>query len=255
MISSNIKYIFFANAVKGFTPDSIISKNLYGTNKKLYYERHQYLSYFLQKDIKHEIEVQNNIRKYIKSGDLIFDIGANIGQYTLLFSELAGVNGQVISFEPDPKSYAFLNFNININNCENVTPLNYGIGKNESVKNYFRDNKTGGRKGSFLTGFTDEKDQIQVSVESLDLMFKKYGTPDFIKIDVEGFESEIIQGLNKLNDNIIFLIEVRDTTKNFIFEYLTSNGYSCSRVDCKNEKYISSIEDIPQTADLLFKII
>jgi|GEM_PF-5339957 len=56
------------------------------------------------------------IMPLIPAGELVFDIGANIGQYTVIFGE----SGQVIAVEPDYKNFAFLQFNVLINRCSNV---------------------------------------------------------------------------------------------------------------------------------------
>ena len=61
------------------------------------------------------------VQELVRSGDTVIDIGANVGYYTLLFSELVGETGRVIAFEPDPNNFALLERNVLGNGCRNVT--------------------------------------------------------------------------------------------------------------------------------------
>ncbi len=61
------------------------------------------------------------IREQIKEGDIVIDVGANIGYYTLIFAQLVGKTGKVFAFEPEPKNFEILKKNIEINNYGNVT--------------------------------------------------------------------------------------------------------------------------------------
>ncbi len=101
-------YNLVSKTVKLFSKSDIIGKRISGFNKTLYYERSQHLTFLFQPSIKYEETIQNKIKEYIQEGDIIFDIGANIGQYAMPFSELVGNNGKVYSFEPDFKNFAFL---------------------------------------------------------------------------------------------------------------------------------------------------
>lgn len=96
-----------STCLKSLPIGNIVGKKMKGINKKLFFEPTQHLSFFLQREIEYEANVQQNIKQYIKAGDTVFDIGGNIGQYALLFSELAGDSGNVYSFEPDFKKFLF----------------------------------------------------------------------------------------------------------------------------------------------------
>lgn len=73
----------------------------------LYYEISQHLTFFNQRNIDYEPGICSVLKNYIKEGDIIFDIGCNIGQDMTLFSNWVP-NGKVYSFEPDYKNYSYL---------------------------------------------------------------------------------------------------------------------------------------------------
>ena len=243
--------------VKYFSKYNIIGKPLNGFNKILYYERSQHLIFLFQKKIRYEEVIQNKIMGFLKEGDLVFDIGANIGQYALPFSELIGERGRVISFEPDPINFSFLQFNSNINRCRNILCENYGVGGKDEEKYLYRDTETGGRRSSFrkeyvgtsYTGFSDK-----VRLKKFDSIVSEFGTPDFVKIDVEGFEIEVLSELTCDLENCIFLVEVRGETKNEIYDFFSKKNYNCTWVD-NEDKVIKGSEEIPDFANLIFKKI
>ena len=241
--------------VKALSRNEIVSKPIEGFDKRLYYERSQHLTFLFRKKIAYEVNIWNNIKSLIKKGDLVFDIGGNIGQYAMRFSEVIGKEGRVISFEPDFKNFSFLQFNSNINGCKNIQCLNIGLGGKSETVEFFRDTETGGRMGSFgrefvqdkFKGFTD-----LVEVQTFDNMVQKYGNPNFVKIDVEGFEYNVLKGIKDFSRNTKFLVEVRERTKNDVFDVFATNNFRCFIVDNVESFEISNKNEIPSFADLLF---
>ncbi len=241
--------------IKLISYDTIVNKAIDGFNKKIYYERSQHLTFLFQRKVNYEINIWNNIKEYLNPNDLVFDIGGNIGQYALRFSEKVGKNGRVISFEPDFKNFAFLQFNTSINACKNVECLNMGLGESPETITFFRDTETGGRMGSFIKefvhdnfrGFTD-----LVMVDTFDHMIKIYGEPDFVKIDVEGFELNVLKGIKNYFKNKILIETERIQRKLMFFEFFSTKDYECYCVDNKEIFEISDKSLIPSFANLLF---
>ena len=141
-------------------------------------------------------------RALITPGMTVLDIGANIGMTALLFSQLAR---QVYAFEPAPSTYGLLQGNLAAARVANVETFNIGLG--EVAQNLTLTFASQNRSGGFVSqhvrpeaGYTTEN----IVIGTLDGI---YGTgaaalplakPDFIKMDVEGFEPHVIRGGRRL---------------------------------------------------------
>lgn len=135
----------------------------------------------------------------LKQGDVIIDIGANIGCFTVLASSLVGNSGRVISIEPDPETYKQLLFNIELNNLSNVTPLNLAItSENKPIVLHVSPN-------SLYTSIYTEIDKRQltgkiITVNSLTIKSLinevKIETIQLLKMDCEGAEYDILSSLD-----------------------------------------------------------
>jgi len=129
----------------------------------------------------------------VKPDMVVADVGANIGMTAVLFSELAR---EVYAFEPAPSTYAFLKSNVEHAGCTNVRTVNIGLGdRPEDLTLTFA---VTNRSGGFVSGFiqpTAGHITENIRVETLDTFFSgDLPRPDFIKIDVEGFEPRVIRG-------------------------------------------------------------
>ena len=171
-----------------------------------------------------------------KEGELFFDIGANIGLYSIY----AAKNGiKVVAFEPESQNYALLNKNVYLNDCyDNVMCLNIAISDTDSVDYIYLPLF---RAGGAINCFSDTKDEqgkdfrpvFKQGVVSyaLDSFLKQYKFfPAHIKIDVDGLEPKIINGAEKtLKDARLksILIEINDELPEHlkIVDNLKSNGF------------------------------
>ena len=243
---------------KIFTNFELIrSKRIFKSNLFLNYNILQHLTFLFKKEIKYELNIFNNIERHVYNSKLIYDIGSNIGQYALNLSKITNFNSHIICFEPDLKAYSFLNYNVNMNKLSNISTYNFGIGEFNGQLEYFCDTKTGSRKGSFIKEFVGNNyngEHFTIEVKNLSSLFGSLGIPDFIKIDVEGYEIEILKGLNNYDINKVkFLIETRSSTKEFIYNYFEKINFTCLQVDDKIPFKINNIKDIPNFANLLLK--
>ncbi|MDQ6478359.1 FkbM family methyltransferase [Dyadobacter sp. LHD-138] len=129
------------------------------------------------------------VMHYLRSEDTFVDVGANIGVYSVLASGITGAKS--LSFEPIPSTFANLKRNINYNNLQDKTELfNLGVGDKEetlvfsntldAINHVINDNTFGGPV-------------TEVPVNSLDNLLKGKNI-NLLKIDVEGFEANVING-------------------------------------------------------------
>ena len=197
----------------------------------LIFRKGQYLGWNFKKLVLHEILEKNIISRYIKEGDLIFDIGANIGQFALFFSNLVGDSGRVVSYEPVKVNYNFLRSNVILNQRYNIEAKNLALSNQKSSNTTIHvDKEFGGRMSSLKKDFLNTntlKEEQKITVSTLKNEIELYGIPDFVKIDVEGFEHEVLLGLGLMKlDKTIFLIEVRWDTIKSVYSYLNNLEYN-----------------------------
>ena len=143
----------------------------------------------------------NLVKKEIQKGDIVIDIGANIGYYTLIFSKLVGNTGKVYAFEPDPTNFELLKKNIEVNGHTNVILEQKALSnKNGKMKLELNKENTAGHH--LVLNNKNINDSIEVDVVTLDDYFQEIGTKiDFIKMDIEGGETNAILGMKKLFDS------------------------------------------------------
>jgi FkbM family methyltransferase len=143
------------------------------------------------------------ILKQAKSGDVVVDVGANIGYYTVLLADKIGKIGKVYAFEPDKTNFEILKKNIEVNDLKNVVAINAAVGKTEGKlklhksEENFGDHKLYGNDREFET----------VKIINLDKYFSNEKI-DLLKIDTQGWEPEVIEGAKELirkNKPVMFL--------------------------------------------------
>ena len=130
------------------------------------------------------VEERHLLRREIRPGMRVADVGANIGYYMLLMAQLVGPTGWVHCFEPDPDNLAELRRNRTANGLENVRVSAAAVGE--------RDGITAFRPGLNGTVCAPGAAGLTVDVVRLDSAWE--GALDFVKIDVEGYEGQVLQG-------------------------------------------------------------
>lgn len=136
-------------------------------------------------------------RKEIRVGDTVVDLGANIGYFTVLFSELVGGVGSVYAFEPDPENFTLLEKNVSENSCTNVRAERIAVTDGVGISNLYRSaTKTTDHR---LYNSGDNRDYVEVQTTSLSDYFAKIDEGvDFIKIDVQGVEPLVLSEIDQL---------------------------------------------------------
>ena len=143
-----------------------------------------------------------------KTGDIVVDIGAAFGFYAIMASRRVGQQGRVVAIEAQPDSFDMLNKNIKLNKLANIITLNYAAySEKTKVRLYSSYSIIQERAGQSLQSF------IEVSADTLDNLLLGVGIDEvnWIKIDVEGAELEVLKGAEGLlsrSTDIALLIEV-----------------------------------------------
>lgn len=134
-------------------------------------------------------------RRSVKPGMTVLDIGAHIGFYTRLLSELVGPAGRVLAFEPHPANVEFLQHNTR--RCSNVEIYPFAVGDTDGTLDLHV--SAGHSNHSLVDGFTETIESISVRGVRLDSFLAPLGTDEigFVKIDVEGAEPLAIAGMQK----------------------------------------------------------
>jgi FkbM family methyltransferase len=142
-------------------------------------------------------------RQLIKKGMVVIDIGANIGYFTLLAARLVGEEGKVFAFEPEPRNFSLLSKNVEANGCNNVIAIQKAVlNKPGKMKLFLEERNLGGHSLS-KASVSNPAGSVTVEVTSLDEFFQsKDFRADVVKMDAEGSEMGILQGMtNLMNQN------------------------------------------------------
>ncbi len=128
--------------------------------------------------------------RLLRPGDVMFDIGANVGLYSVLASKLAGAS--VVAFEPIPANHLRLLDNIGLNHVwDKVRVERVGLGREPGEIQFVEDFADGHTSHAMPTGGSGQS--VTCKIVPLDSQCAG-GVPDFLKLDVEGFEEEVLAG-------------------------------------------------------------
>jgi FkbM family methyltransferase len=164
----------------------------------------------------------------LKQGDVVLDVGANIGYYALLESKLVGETGRVYAVEPVISNFKLLEKNVQLNNARNIQAFQFAFGAEKAETEIYI--------STTCNWCTLDKEAVQdyagsqkVSVATVDSFLEDKATPKLIRMDVEGYEYDIFQGMPKtLEKDVTLFMEVHPTLMKSVdgfFEILKRNGY------------------------------
>lgn len=192
-------------------------------------------------------------QKYVKKGDNVLDIGANIGYFTLMLAKLVGPTGKVFAFEPDPRNISLLKKNIETNGYQNVVVVPKAVSNVNEKCTLFTSQSTFGQNRIYEPKKTKNQEYIPIESETifLDNFFmnnKKIENISFVKIDVEGAEKYVLEGMKNilsLNKNIKIFSEIdldflNDAGSSYteMIEFLEKRGFTVFLVNEANNKII-----------------
>lgn len=131
------------------------------------------------------------------TGKVVYDIGAHRGSYALFFSRKVGARGTVVAFEPAPRNFEKLARNLALNHIINVRALELALGAEREVRDVFALPGMSTTASLATDAHTPFRRRVgRAQVERLDDLVKRLELPppDFVKIDVEGFELDVLRG-------------------------------------------------------------
>ena len=247
-------FLFYVMAtIARIKPYKIKAKTLWGDIMTYYFPEGQAIFYYGF----FEANLTNFLINFLKDGDCFIDIGTHVGYYSVLASRLVGENGSVHSFEPTPRTFNSLKENTA--HAKNVFINNFAVLNEEKeieFIDYGKDSAFNGfkRRTSDDTRFLRESSVIKVKTIVLDKYCRdKTIKPTFIKIDAEGAESLILEGMNYVMTELRPLISIevagedewKDNCRKSI-ETLLANGflaYECTlegglKKHIQQEKYL-----------------
>jgi FkbM family methyltransferase len=132
------------------------------------------------------------IEAALRPDDTVWDVGANVGFYTEIFCNAVGPQGSVVAFEPFPESIAEIKRRFP--DCSWLHIENVALGEKDATGHLaLSDSST----THHLTSEASEAESIPVEVIRGDAIYERRGAPHLIKIDVEGFEEEVLKGLSR----------------------------------------------------------
>ncbi len=186
-----------------------------------------------------EPEVQSALQKHVVPGMTFYDVGANIGFFTMMAARLAGANGHVIAFEADPEIVARLREHADRNQFSWVRVEGKAVWSEPRTVLFARaDPRISPDRG--LGHIVDSsgadsagKDTIQIDAVSLDYYTRTSPAPDFIKCDVEGAEVEVFRGAQRVlaEKRPLILCEIHsEENRRILLDELSRSGYVCK--DC-----------------------
>jgi FkbM family methyltransferase len=177
----------------------------------------------------------NFLPQYVPlSGDTVFDVGAGIGENTLLFSELVGASGRVISLEAHPHTFECLATMVRLNGLKNVESLNVAVADKRGE--LFITNLESHLPNTVLTA---DPNGLRVRTDTLDTIASRLGVTkiDLLKMNIEGAERLAIEGMQGVIRNTRFVaISCHDffaagyrndsfRTKSVVREFLVDNSF------------------------------
>lgn len=173
------------------------------------------------------------LRTMYRPGQVVVDVGANIGQTSMWAARMVGPTGRVLALEPHPGNYQRMLSNLALNNFTNITPIQVGLG--ETARTAMMDQPRPDNAGAHRVHPSGSTPVKLTTLDALDL-----DRVDVLKIDTEGYELRVLMGGRKTiaRDRPLMFIEVHDghlrdagTSASELVAYIRDLGYRVTNAD------------------------
>ena len=178
----------------------------------------------------------------LQPGMVVIDIGAHVGYYTLLAAKLVGPTGKIYAFEPEPGNNETLNKNIELNKYSNIEAIRMAMSDKEGNATMYLTSLDSGRHSLFQHDLPKRGNTV-VETTTLDRFWESTEWPriDLIKIDVEGAEVAVLDGMTRMLEELPrlkIIIEFNPTlllsagvAPNSFLDKVRSLGFQMSAID------------------------
>lgn len=174
----------------------------------------------------------------VQPGQVLFDIGANVGFYSLLGSRLVGATGSVVAFEPVIRNLSYLYRHVSMNRCGNVSVLAAACSDEAGLASFAVASNVGEghlETAAAVSGRSATVGRALVPTVTADSVAEKIGSmPDVMKVDVEGAEMEVLRGAKRIlgeRGPRIFLSIHSDELRTSCLELLKGYGYGAEPME------------------------
>jgi len=196
---------------------------------------------------KYESPVQEVVSSLLDKGNVFFDIGANIGFFSILAARIVGPTGAVYAFEPVPENASLIEKNAHLNRLDKIKVIKLAVASRTGKEELLLARYAG---GAVLKGFgipPDLSGSLTVETSTVDdfLLGQKVRPPDIVKIDVEGAELDVLHGMvdTLRNRGPKLIIEVDDGNEQKCEEKLKSCREFISGFGYRTELLPNSYKD------------
>jgi FkbM family methyltransferase len=138
------------------------------------------------------------LRKRVRPGQTVIDLGAGLGYFTLCLSDWVGQKGRVVAFEADPRNADMVRANVRLNRCENVDVIKKAVSNRAGSLRLYRTAFNRGMNRIYPSIYCDKEAPVEIEAISLDeYAAGNLDRVDFIKMDVEGAEALALEGMKE----------------------------------------------------------
>ena len=147
-----------------------------------------------------ELPIQEALAARMKAGDVFYDIGANVGFFSVLGARLVGTSGFVYAFEPVPENATYVRRNLDLNKFTHCEVIEQAVSARSGSEQLWVAEYSGGAALATAARPPDAKTRIDVDVVSIDdFVFEQHARPPaVVKIDVEGAEIAVLRGMSRV---------------------------------------------------------
>jgi FkbM family methyltransferase len=147
----------------------------------------------------YEVPIQNIFTQHLKPGDVFYDIGANVGFFSIIAAKLVGDGGKVYAFEPGEGNANSIRHNARLNNFNHIEVIEKAVSHTSGEGQLLLAKYSGGHALATADAPPDLAGEVTVDLVSIDDLIaqNKIAPPNFVKIDVEGAELDVLKGMTE----------------------------------------------------------